>query len=243
MVALGFAIAPQISRLFSRGLLRQAGDIYKAGTAWLIALAWPACLFMAIFSPVIMRLFGREFVAGATTLTILSVAMLINTGCGSCGVVLSMTGRTVANLTIAFLAAAVDVGGNFLLVPHWGMRGAAIAWAAAMVIANGGTLLVLVKQFRLHPFGRATVRVGLFSILCFGVVGSVVRLGLGPTFAAAYLAGAVGTAAYCALVWRWRHELGLSSGTALMGSVVRTPGDDSGAGDSLQYAPNDRLPA
>jgi O-antigen/teichoic acid export membrane protein len=243
MVALGFAIAPQISRLFSRGLLRQAGDIYKAGTAWLVALAWPACLFMAIFSPVIMRLFGREFVAGATTLSILSVAMLVNTGCGSCGVVLSMTGRTVANLTIAFLAAAVDVGGNFLLVPHWGMRGAAIAWAAAMVIANGGTLIVLFKQFGLHPFGRATVRVGLFAILCFGVVGAVVRVGLGPTFTGAYLTGAVGTAAYCALLWRWRQELGLSSGKALIAPVVSTSGEDSGAGEAPQYAPDDRLPA
>ena len=60
MVALGFAIAPQISRLFARGLLRQAGDVYKAGTAWLVALSWPACLFIAIFSPILMRLFGRR---------------------------------------------------------------------------------------------------------------------------------------------------------------------------------------
>ena len=60
MVALGFAIAPQISRLFARALLRQAGDVYKAGTAWLVALSWPACLFIAIFSPILMRLFGKR---------------------------------------------------------------------------------------------------------------------------------------------------------------------------------------
>jgi O-antigen/teichoic acid export membrane protein len=243
MVALGFAIGPQISRLFARGLLHQAGDVYKAGTAWLVALAWPVCLFMAVFSPVVMRLFGKEFVAGATTLTILSVAMLVNTGCGSCGVVLSMTGRTVANLTIAFLAAAVDIVGNFLLVPHWGMRGAALAWAAAMIIANGGTLLVLVKQFGLHPFGRPTIRVGLFAVLCFGLVGVGVRLGMGATFVGAYVAGAIGTAAYCALVWRWRHELGLSNGKALIAAVVTVSEEELGAPASMLSAPDDRLPA
>ena len=208
--------------MFSRGLLRQAGDVYKAGTAWFIALAWPACLFMAVFSPVIMRLFGKEFVAGATTLIILAVAMLVNTGCGSCGVVLSMTGRTVANLTIAFVAAAADVGGNFLLVPHLGMRGAAHRLGRRHGHRQRRDLDVLVKQFGLHPFGRATIRVGFFAVLCFGLFGVVVRLALGPTFAGAYVAGAVGTAAYCALVWRWRHELGLSSGKAFIAPVLST---------------------
>ena len=243
MVALGFAIAPQISRLFARGLLRQAGDVYKAGTAWLVALSWPACLFIAIFSPILMRLFGREFVAGASSLTILAVAMLANTGCGSCGVVLSMTGRTVANLTIAFLAAAADIAGNFLLVPDWGMRGAAIAWAVAMLIANGGTLLVLVRQFGLHPFGRATIRFGLSAMVCFGVLGIAVRLGLGPTLPGACVAGTVGSACYLALVWRWRSELGLRRGAALMYADTTTSEEELGADAGLPCAPDDRLPA
>ena len=86
-----------------------------------------------------------------------------------------------------------------------------------MIIANGGTLVVLVKQFGLHPFGRPTIRVGLFAVLCFGLVGVVVRLGMGATFVGAYVAGAIGTAAYSrprvalaarigALEWKGSHR-------------------------------------
>ena len=215
MVALGFAIAPQVSRLVTGGRLRETARVYQAGTAWLVSLAWPTCLVMAVFAPLFMRLFGREFVAGASSLTVLSLAMLVNTGAGSCGVVLAMAGRTVINLGIAMAAAIVDVGGNFLLIPHIGMRGAALAWAAAMILVNGLTLAVLFRRYRIHPFGQATVRTGLASLACFGLLGVLFRWGLGPTWSALALSIAIGVPAYLALVWRNRADFGLNAFRAL----------------------------
>ena len=193
---------------------------------------------MAIFSPVIMRLFGREFVAGATTLSILSVAMLVNTGCGSCGVVLSMTGRTVANLTIAFLAAAVDVGGN-----PTSPTGA----CAALPSPGGrhghrgrGILIVLFKQFDFTPSGEQRCASGSSRTFASGssVPSSVSDLDdlhrgvphrrrrdgriLCPPLALAAGAGTL-------------EREGLDP------PVVSTSGEDSGAGEAPQYVPDDRF--
>jgi O-antigen/teichoic acid export membrane protein len=229
MVALGFAIAPQISRLVSSGQLDATRRIFQAGTAWLVSLAWPGCLVMGVFAPLLMRVFGKEFVSGSTSLSILCLAMLINTGAGNCGVVLAMTGRTGINLMVAALGAVVDVGGNVVLVPHIGMRGAALAWAATMVLVNGLTVAFLVKAFGLHPFGRATVRVGVSSLLCFGGIGLALRGLLGPTWVALIIAVALGLPAYLALIWRSRHELGLHAFRALATSQGLEAGDPNGA--------------
>jgi O-antigen/teichoic acid export membrane protein len=237
MVALGFAIAPQISRLFTSNRLREAGDVFKAATAWLVALAWPACLVMAVFSPVLMRLFGKEFVAGATSLTILSIAMLVNTGSGSCGVVLAMTGLTTANLVIAFSAATVDIAGNFVLIPHLGMRGAALAWAAAMLVANGSTLAVLMARFRLHPFGAATMRVGAFSVACFGAAGLVLRATMGPTWTALLIVLVVGLPVYLFLLWHSRMVLGLGDVRRVVGGPSGDAGPPIETVDYSQSAP------
>jgi O-antigen/teichoic acid export membrane protein len=215
MVALGFAIAPQISRLLAAHLIAQTRRVFQAGTAWLVSLAWPACIIMGVFAPILMRLFGTEFIAGGTSLSILSAAMLLNTGAGSCGVVLVMAGRTGINLVIAALGAVIDVGGNFILIPHLGMRGAAIAWAATMVVVNGLTVAYLFRAFALHPFGRATVRVALSSLLCFGLLGVILRAALGASWTALTIAVAVGIPCYLALLWRSRDELGLHAFKAL----------------------------
>jgi O-antigen/teichoic acid export membrane protein len=53
---------------------------------------------------------------------------------------LTMTGRERTLAASAFLAALVNLGLNILLIPAWGMMGAAIATAAAVI---GWRLLLL----------------------------------------------------------------------------------------------------
>ncbi|MGH9102296.1 MAG: polysaccharide biosynthesis C-terminal domain-containing protein, partial [Acidimicrobiales bacterium] len=199
--ALGFAIAPQFSRLYASGRLREAGRVFRTATAWLMAVAWPVCLVMGVFAPVVLRLFGREFVSGAVALSILAPGMLVATGTGNCSIVLLMTGRSSAALAIAAGSMAVNIGLDLALIPRLGIVGAAIGWAVTMVISNGSTTLLLLRLHRLHPISYAFVFVALDSILCYGVLGLMLRLWVGPTVPALTASVVVGSLLYVAALW------------------------------------------
>jgi O-antigen/teichoic acid export membrane protein len=211
LAAVGGTIGPQISRLLALGKLDDFRHLYQTATAWVMAVAWPVSLTMAIFAPVFMRLYGPEFVHGATALTILSLMMLYVSATGNNVVVLVMSGRASTSLWIGLFTLVLNVAANLLLIPHWGINGAAVAWAISLLVSNVLINTVLYRHLRLHPFGPAFLPVAVGSVCCIAVPGVICRLALGPHWSALILTAATGGVAYLVLLWRLRHRLELGT--------------------------------
>ncbi|MGH9276271.1 MAG: polysaccharide biosynthesis C-terminal domain-containing protein, partial [Acidimicrobiales bacterium] len=207
--ALGLAIGPQISRLLAEQRREEAGDVFRMATCWLMALSWPLYLTMAIFSPVLMGLFGAEFRTGSTSLTILALALLVLMGTGNNKIVLLMAGKSSSNLAITGVTLVLNVVLDLWLIPVLGINGAAIGWGVATVVDNVLTTLVLHRAVGLDPFGRAYPIVAGGALLCFGGVGLLVRSVLGATYPAVVLYLALALPPFLALLWRQREVLHL----------------------------------
>jgi O-antigen/teichoic acid export membrane protein len=177
------AIAPRLARALTAGDNRGAAALYNGGTHAVVAMSWPLYLGLACFSPVILRIFGRGFGHGATALTILSIAMLVDTATGNVGSVLLMGGKSRWNIINAFVALAVDLVIDVILIPGQGSTsgatGASIGWAAAIVVVNGLQCVEVRCLMRLRIVDRGTVRTALVTLVCFGVPGLVLGL-IGP---------------------------------------------------------------
>jgi O-antigen/teichoic acid export membrane protein len=212
------ALAPEISGALARQDHDRAQLLYRAGTWWLIALSWPVYLTLAIFSPIVLRVFGPEFEPGATALVIISLAMLVGVGTGNVSVVLLMGGKSVWNLANTAAAFLVNVLLNLLLIPILGMTGAAIAWAASLLVNNLLPLAQVGRSLRLNPFGRGFVIAAGSSLACFAVVGIAIRTTLGATIPAFVLGVTVPTALHAGLLFRFRDSLHL----AALGEVLAT---------------------
>jgi O-antigen/teichoic acid export membrane protein len=209
LAAVGGTIGPQISRLLAQGKVDDFRRLYQTATGWVMAIAWPVSLTMAIFAPVFMRLYGREFAVGSTALTILSLMMLYVSATGNNVVVLVMSGRSATSLWIGGVTLVLNVAANLLLIPHLGIDGAALAWAGSLFVSNVLINTVLYRRFRLHPFGPAFVPVAL-SALCFvGLPGLLFRLALGARWSTLILTAAVSGTTYLLALWRLRHRLDL----------------------------------
>ena len=114
---------------------------------------FPLYLVLAIFPAVILGIFGSRYTAGASALTVLSLAMLINLGTGNVTVVLLMGGKSSWSAINAGAALIANVGLNLLLVPRIGILGAAIAWSASIAMDNVTAMIEIRWVMGLAPFG------------------------------------------------------------------------------------------
>lgn len=225
--AIRLAIAPQISAMLARDDRASAQTVFQTATWWLIASSWPLFLTFAVFGPFLLQVFGPEFTAGATALTILSLAMLIDLGTGTIGVVLLMGGKSWWNLFNMAVALTLNIGLNLVLAPRYGMNGAAVAWAVSITVANLLALGEVWLFLGMRPFGRGYLPAVVASVACVGGVGFVLRAVFGATPLAFGLFVVVAVPLYGAMLWRLRRILRLDELVASFGGGKGRRGSDA----------------
>jgi O-antigen/teichoic acid export membrane protein len=213
------AIGPQLSALLARHEHDRAADLHQSATRWLILASWPLYIVFAIFPAVVLNIFGPRYTAGAAALVVLSVAMLINLGTGNVTVVLLMGGKSSWSAINAGGALAINIALNLVLLPRMGVLGAAIAWAASIVVDNVAAMLEIRWVLGLAPFGSGYALVVLTAAGCFGVPGVAARAVLGETLPALAAAVTVGAAVFVVVLYLARIPLRLTGILA----VVRIP--------------------
>ena len=210
------AIGPQLSALLARRQFDRAAELYQSATRWLMLASWPLYLILGIFPAVILGIFGARYTAGASALVVLSAAMLVNLGTGNVTVVLLMGGKSSWSALNAGAALIVNIGLNFLLVPRMGIVGAAIAWAASIVVDNITAVIEVRIVLGLAPFGAGYGLVMAATVGCFGLSAVAARVVLGQTLPALGAALAVGLVAFGVTLYLARVPLQLTGlGAAL----------------------------
>jgi O-antigen/teichoic acid export membrane protein len=230
--AITTAAQPRLAGLLAVGARSATRSIYQSATAWLVLLTWPVYLLSAVFADVVLSIFGSGYQSGRPVVVVLAVAMLLATACGMVDTLLNMAGRTMWTLANSVAALVTMVAVDLLLIPRIGILGAAVGWAAAILVNNLLPLAQLIGSLRLHPFGRATLSAALLALLCFGAAPAAARTLFTDEPVAVAAVVLLGAAAYAAAVLRWPRALALPRLRTLRG----------GAAPSSVPAPNDRTP-
>ncbi|MEO7352106.1 MAG: oligosaccharide flippase family protein [Marmoricola sp.] len=218
--AISRAVQPRLARAIGAGERDVTSELYQTATAWLVLLAWPLYLVMALASSTLLSLFGADYTVGAPVVVILSLTMLVATGSGMVDMVLIMAGKTSWNLGNVLFAFTVNLVADILLIPPYGITGAAIGWAAAILCANLVPLAQVRFALKLHPFGRGTLVAMALSAGCFGALPGVVLLTTGSSLWILLPTLALCTLVWGAGVWWTRHTLDL---TSLVAGLRDTP--------------------
>jgi O-antigen/teichoic acid export membrane protein len=213
--AVALAVQPKFSELMAHEDIDRTRQVYRTSTAWVLAVTWPVHLLVAMLSPLLMRLFGHGYGDGRPVMVILAMAMLVATGCGMVTMLLLMSGRSRENLFNVVVALVSNLVLNVLLIPRMGIEGAAVAWAAAIVLSNLLPLYQIQRAYGLNPFGPASLRVALLAVACFVALPGLAWLASGAT---GVVVGAVAlaTVLYAVGLYLLRHVLQLDD---LIGSV------------------------
>jgi O-antigen/teichoic acid export membrane protein len=102
-------------------------DVTGRLTHWIAATAFPLCVGLLVFAkPAVNIVFGHEFLAAATLLRVLMVAGILSLASNVCGIVLSALAIVRPQLIFNLITLCVNVIGNIVLVPRYGVI--ASAW-------------------------------------------------------------------------------------------------------------------
>jgi O-antigen/teichoic acid export membrane protein len=207
--AVSNVLAPEASSLFARARHAAVKEVYQRATRWLVLVSVPIYLLMAVYAPVMMRLFGARFEPGTTALVVLALAMAASMACGPVMVVLLMGGRSFWNVLDSAAALAVNVAGDIVLIPRYGITGAAIAFAVSIVVVNALPIVQVFRWWRVHPFGRSYGALLGSCIVSFGAVALCIRFAFGATPGTLAISCLAGVTLYGAILWVGRRQLDL----------------------------------
>jgi O-antigen/teichoic acid export membrane protein len=146
----------------------------------------------------ILRIFGgSNFAEGTTALRILAIGQGVNVSVGAAGFVLIMAGRTGWDLAVYVTSVALDFILALLLVPKFGINGAAAAQAITIALSNWFRLS-LVRRFvgifpwdgtyarLLVPAGGCAISMTVIRALTGGAVWYVQLVAIGVAGVIAY---------------------------------------------------------
>jgi O-antigen/teichoic acid export membrane protein len=186
--------SPTIADLHTRGEYTLLARLFQSLTKWILGMTLPLVAVIIIFARPLMRIFGHQFEAGWAILVIGAVGQLVNCGVGSVGWLLAMSGNENRLMRVQVVMTLFMVTLSALLIPMWGMYGAAIAAAGTNIGINLLNLWQVQKVLNISPYNRSYAHL-LAPTLAAVAIALIVRANI-PLLRHDWLA--IGTAAVLA---------------------------------------------
>jgi O-antigen/teichoic acid export membrane protein len=177
--------------------------VLHTATRWVALVAAPPLVLLAVSGQTVLRIFHQPPWPGHVAMLVLAAAFLIDAFTGPVGHVLTMSGRSGLNLATNTAALVCNVALNLVLIPRFGLVGAAVSWAVVIVAVNAVRVIQVRVIFGVVPFERSLARpaialVGAAALAAFAGFASgqatnsapLLHLAIvGGTFAVAYGGG------------------------------------------------------
>lgn len=150
LMSANVALAPTIAELFSEGRRHDLQRVMTQGARVVLAGALPIALVFFLFGKNILAIFGSQYPSAHGTLIILSVGQLINAATGLVGLLLLMTNREREAMLGIALGVGAHILANLVLIPRWGIEGAAAGTAISLLLANLFQMGIAWKYLGIH---------------------------------------------------------------------------------------------
>jgi O-antigen/teichoic acid export membrane protein len=153
LVIFDTVFGPQISKLYHNGKYKELKRLYVQSTRLLGLLSFIIIIILSVFSKHILLLFGKEFVDGQMALILRGIGQFINVAVGSVWLMLAMTGNPKWHIYANFIAFTLNIILNYLLIPKYGVNGAAFATMTSMILVNIIGYILVCRVFKVRVYG------------------------------------------------------------------------------------------
>ncbi|MDW7772692.1 MAG: flippase [Desulfobulbaceae bacterium] len=143
-------IAPMISEFYHDGDKARLQEVVSLGSMISTIFAVIIVLIILFFARPLLHLFGPEFTGGRLSLYILAGGQMANALVGPVGLIMTMTKHHREASFIISVSALVNIVLNLILIPRFGMTGAAVATTMTMLSWNIAFWLYIRKNLGIN---------------------------------------------------------------------------------------------
>lgn len=155
LMAVNQTIAPVIADLYHRKELDTLQMILTKSVRIVSSFTLLAITILYIFGEWLLgKLYGERFLPAFLPMLILASAQLFNSTAGSVGNVMNMSGHQNITTKVFAFTALFNVIANFIMIPVWGISGAAAATGFSLILWNLIMVFLLYKKTGLKSYIR-----------------------------------------------------------------------------------------
>ena len=145
ITAANMIAAPLIAENYAKGDLHKLQEVVTSSARLIFASTVAISLFLIFTGNYFLNFFGMEFKTAYVPMIILVFGQIINALTGSVGYLMTMTGHQRQAAIILSIGALLNIILNYILIPRFGLYGAAIATAVTTALWNI-TMFFFVKK-------------------------------------------------------------------------------------------------
>lgn len=168
------------SKLVSQGKEKELANIFTTVAKWMSLVTVPIFLLLVAFPEIPLKLFGKEYLAGATALQILSSGFMIYTMAGPVSSIYQAFDRTELDFYTSIILTISNLLLNLILIPREGFLGGIIG--ASLASSLSYLLISIIYAFSMKrllgnlPYGLSIIKIWLSGIMAIGVTYAVSNL-------------------------------------------------------------------
>lgn len=143
---------PRFSEFNSRGDLDGLARYVRTTVRWSFAAALAGAAILALVGRPVLATFGADFVAAYPALLVILAGILVRVSTGPVEYLLAMNGHRGASMVIIAIAAVLNIALNVLLIPAFGIVGAASATALAVTFSVTSAAIFAWRKLGVRSF-------------------------------------------------------------------------------------------
>ena len=137
LMAINLVLTPRFATLYAQGDMAKLQRLVTASAKVILIFNLVLTVGFIVWGKLFLLLaFGSPYETAYIPLIILLVGQLINSGAGSVGLLLNMSGYERETARGMMVAAVLNIVLNLLLIPWWGINGSSLATSVSLIAWN-----------------------------------------------------------------------------------------------------------
>ena len=152
LMAINSIASPKFAEKFSNNDISGMGKVAMQSAKLIFWTTIPLASILLIFPKFFMGIYGSDFLIGVEVLRWLIVGRIVNALSGSVGSLMQMTGQQNNYMKILIVGSIINVTLNYVLIPIYGIKGAAFASVFSLSFWNLTMVYNVKKKFGFSTF-------------------------------------------------------------------------------------------
>tara|TARA_B110000240_G_scaffold84578_1_gene96269 strand:+ start:563 stop:1888 length:1326 start_codon:yes stop_codon:yes gene_type:complete len=152
LMAINSIASPKFAEKFSNNDISGMGKVAMQSAKLIFWTTIPLASILLIFPKFFMGIYGSEFLIGVEVLRWLIIGRVVNALSGSVGNLMQMTGQQNNYMKILMAGSIINVTLNYILIPIYGIKGAAFASVCSLSFWNLTMVYIVKKKFGFSTF-------------------------------------------------------------------------------------------